>query len=256
MTFRLPDLPYTYDALEPHMSADTLKFHHDKHHKTYVDKLNAAIEDTSFEGMELEEIIQESADGQDKQALFNNAAQTWNHTFFWHCMSPEGGGRPDGQLGRAIDETFGGLDEFVDEFVSKAGSQFGSGWAWLVLDAGRLKITTTPNAELPMIKGQQALLTCDVWEHAYYLDYQNRRPDFVKTFLNNLVDWDFVAENLAMQGEGASMAGRRYQDMQHRFARSGKVQERAREAARALEDKEGEDLEEARRKAAKAGSMN
>jgi len=198
MAFRLPDLPYAYDALAPHMSADTLKFHHDKHHKGYVDKLNAAIEGTRFDGMELEEIIRESAKGQDTQGLFNNAAQTWNHTFFWHCMSPKGGGAPDGELARLIDETFGGLDAFKDEFVKAAGGRFGSGWAWLVLDGGALKITTTPNAELPMIHGQEALLTCDVWEHAYYLDYQNRRPDFVRGFLDNLVDWAFVAKSLEL----------------------------------------------------------
>ena len=198
MAFRLPDLPYAYDALAPHMSADTLKFHHDKHHKGYVDKLNAAIEGTRFDGMELEEIIRESAKGQDTQGLFNNAAQTWNHTFFWHCMSPKGGGAPDGELARLIDETFGGLDAFKDEFVKAAGGRFGSGWAWLVLDGGALKIATTPNAELPMIHGQEALLTCDVWEHAYYLDYQNRRPDFVRGFLDNLVDWAFVAKSLEL----------------------------------------------------------
>lgn len=254
MAFPLPDLPYAYDALEPHMSADTLKFHHDKHHKSYVDKLNAAIEGTKFEGMKLEEIIQEAAKGKDTQSLFNNAAQAWNHTFFWHCMSPESTGRPDGELARAIDEAFGGFDEFKQEFVAKAGGQFGSGWAWLVLDNGKLTVTSTPNAGLPMTNGQQALLTCDVWEHAYYLDYQNRRPDFVKTFLDRLVDWEFVAENFAMQGEGGSMAGRRYQDMQHRFAESGKVEKFAREAEHALEGEEGAELERARRQTASGHS--
>lgn len=208
MAFRLPDLPYAYDALEPHMSADTLKFHHDKHHKTYVDKLNAAIEGTRFEGMKLEEIIAESAKGEDAQGLFNNAAQTWNHTFFWHCMAPGGGGAPDGEVAEAIDEAFGGLDEFKEEFVAAAGAQFGSGWAWLVLDGDRLRVTTTANAGLPIIHGQRALLTCDVWEHAYYLDYQNRRPDFVKAFLDNLVDWKFVADNLAKRGGEAGEAAR------------------------------------------------
>jgi Fe-Mn family superoxide dismutase len=191
------------------MSADTLRFHHDKHHRSYVDKLNGLLEESELAGLSLDEIIEKTAGKSDNEDIFNNAAQCWNHTFFWNCMSPDGGGKPDDELARRIDDDLGGLDSFLDDFKTAAVKQFGSGWAWLVLDNEHLKITSTPNALPPMVHGQRALLTCDVWEHAYYLDYQNRRGKFVKTFLEWLVNWTFVAEQLASEGEGRSTAGRR-----------------------------------------------
>jgi len=160
MAFTLPNLPYDYDALGPHMSADTLKFHHDKHHKTYVDKLNKAIEGTPYAQLSLGEIIQKS--WRKDQEVFNNAGQHWNHSFFWNCLIPDGGGRPSGDLKRQIEKDFGDLAAFQKEFADKAAKQFGSGWAWLVLEGEKLKIVTTANAELPMLQGQQAILTCDV----------------------------------------------------------------------------------------------
>jgi len=222
MAIRLPDLPYPYDSLAPHMSAETLRFHHDKHHASYVKKLNGLVEDTELARLSLDEIIQKTADDEDATDVFNNAAQVWNHTFFWNCMSPDGGGKPDGELARQVDEDLGGVDSFKEDFKKAAVKQFGSGWAWLVLDDGRLKITTTPNAVPPTIRGQQPLLTCDVWEHAYYLDYQNERGKFVETFLESLVNWEFVAERFALQGEGSSTASRRFQEAQHDFAQSEK----------------------------------
>lgn len=201
MAFKLPELPFAYDALAPHMSKKTLEFHHDKHHKGYVDKLNAAVDGTRYAGMALEEIIRETAKNSKERGIFNNAAQHWNHAFFWNCLSPGGGGKPEGALAERIKADFGSYDDFAKAFKQAATGQFGSGWAWLVLDNGALKVTATPNAETPMIHGQHALLTCDVWEHAYYLDYQNRRPDFVETVLKELVNWKFVAERLDEQGE-------------------------------------------------------
>jgi Fe-Mn family superoxide dismutase len=196
MTFQLPALPYDRTALAPHMSAETLDFHHGKHHAAYVKNLNDLVAGTPLEGKSLEEVILESGrDLESKGKIFNNAAQVWNHTFFWNCMTPQGGGQPTGRLLDAITAAFGGLDGFKAQFKEAAVTQFGSGWAWLVLDKGQLKITKTGNADLPMRYGQTALLTCDVWEHAYYLDYQNRRPDFIETFLGHLVNWAFVAQN-------------------------------------------------------------
>jgi Fe-Mn family superoxide dismutase len=197
MPFKLPDLPFAYDALAPHMSKETLQFHHDKHHKAYVDKLNAAIEGTRYADMTLDDIIRASAKTPQDVGVFNNAAQHWNHTFFWNCLTPKGGGKPEGELAARIEADFGGYDDFAKAFKAAATGQFGSGWAWLVLDGDDLKVTATPNAELPLMHGQEALLTCDVWEHAYYLDYQNRRPDFVDTVLQKLVNWRYVAERLA-----------------------------------------------------------
>ena len=196
MAFELPPLPYDYKALEPHISANTLTFHHDKHHQAYVTNLNNLVKGTPDENKPLEQLIKESAGNADKAGIFNNAAQVWNHTFFWHCLKGQGGGKPNGDVASGIDKAFGSLDAFKDEFKKAAVGQFGSGWAWLVLDKGQLKITKTANADLPLAHGQTALLTCDVWEHAYYLDYQNRRPDFVQAFLDHLVNWDFVAKNL------------------------------------------------------------
>jgi Fe-Mn family superoxide dismutase len=197
MAFELPPLPYDKSALEPHVSAKTLEFHHGKHHQAYVTNLNNLVKDTPMASQSLEEIIKATAKDESKAGIFNNAAQVWNHTFFWHCMKPQGGGKPSGDLAAKIDQAFGGLDKFKEQFKTAAVGQFGSGWAWLVADGGQLKITKTPNAVNPMAQGQTALLTVDVWEHAYYLDYQNRRPDFVQAFMDNLINWDFVAKNLA-----------------------------------------------------------
>lgn len=196
MAFELPALPFAEDALEPYYSARTLSFHHGKHHKAYVDNLNKLIAGTDLESKPLEEIILLAAGDAAKAGMFNNAAQVWNHTFFWHCMKPGGGGKPSGDLAARIDAAFGGYEKFAEQFKAAAVGRFGSGWGWLVLEGGELKIVSTPNAETPLAKGQKALLTVDVWEHAYYLDYQNRRPDFVQAFLDHLVNWDFVAENL------------------------------------------------------------
>ena len=191
MAFELPPLPYAKDALQPVISAETFDYHHGKHHAAYVTNLNAAIANTPNEKKSLEEIIL-SADG----PLFNNAAQTWNHTFFWHCLKPKGGGKPSGDVGAAIDRDFGGFDKFREQFVQTAVKQFGSGWAWLVVEGGKLKITSTSNADLPMKHGQTALFTVDVWEHAYYIDYRNARPKFVEAVVDSVANWDFVAENL------------------------------------------------------------
>jgi Fe-Mn family superoxide dismutase len=191
MTHKLPELPYAKNALEPHMSAETLEYHYGKHHQTYVDNLNKLIAGTEFENLSLEDIIKRSSGG-----LFNNAAQVWNHTFFWNCLSPNGGGAPSGKLAEAIDKAFGSFDKFRERFTQTALTTFGSGWAWLVKNAdGSLDIVSTSNAGTPMTDGRQALLTCDVWEHAYYIDYRNARAKFLENFWN-IVNWDFVAKNL------------------------------------------------------------
>lgn len=196
MTITLPDLPYAKDALEPHIGAKTLEIHHGKHHQAYVTNLNNLIKDTPLAGKSLEEIIKASAGDAAKAGIFNNSAQVWNHTFYWHSMKPGGGGKPTGDIAKKIDADFGSYDKFVEEFKAAGATQFGSGWAWLVLEGGKLKVTKTPNADLPMVHNQTALLTMDVWEHAYYLDYQNRRPDYISTFLDKLVNWDFANKNL------------------------------------------------------------
>jgi Fe-Mn family superoxide dismutase len=196
MAFELPSLPYPKDALEPHMSARTLEFHHDKHHQAYVTNLNNLVKGTPMAEIPIEDVIRASAKDEGKTAIFNNAAQVWNHTFFWNCMTPRGGGKPSGEVAQAIEKSFGGLDKFKEEFKAACVGQFGSGWGWLVRDGAALKITKTPNAVNPMSQGQTALLTCDVWEHAYYLDFQTRRPDFVQTFLDHLVNWEHVARLL------------------------------------------------------------
>jgi Fe-Mn family superoxide dismutase len=200
MAFELPPLPYPKNALEPHMSEKTFEFHYGKHHQAYVTNLNNLVKDTPMASQSLEEIIKATAKDESKAGIFNNAAQVWNHTFFWNSMKPNGGGAPSGALTEKINAAFGSLDKFKEEFKAAAVGQFGSGWAWLVVDGGKLKITKTPNAVNPMAQGQTAVLTCDVWEHAYYLDYQNRRPDFVQTFLDKLVNWEFVASNLSKAG--------------------------------------------------------
>jgi Fe-Mn family superoxide dismutase len=197
MAHQLPALPYGLDALEPHISRSTLEFHHGKHHAAYVTNLNNLVAGTDLEGKSLDETILAVSGDASKAGVFNNAAQVWNHTFYWQGMKPGGGGAPTGALAARIDSDFGGFDAFKEQFKTAGATQFGSGWAWLVLDNGALKITKTGNADLPLAHGQKALLTMDVWEHAYYLDYQNRRPDYISTFLDKLVNWDFVAANLA-----------------------------------------------------------
>ncbi|HEV7368803.1 superoxide dismutase [Arenibaculum sp.] len=196
MALELPPLPYDRTALAPHISERTLEFHHGKHHAAYVTNGNNLIKDTPLADKPIEEIILAAAGDASKAGIFNNAAQVWNHTFFWNCMRPGGGGTPSGEVARRIDQAFGSYDKFAEAFKQAAVTQFGSGWAWLVQDGGELKIVKTANADLPLAHGQKALLTVDVWEHAYYLDYQNRRPDFVQSFLDNLVNWDFVQQNL------------------------------------------------------------
>lgn len=191
MAFELPALPYAKDALQPLMSAETFDYHYGKHHQAYVTNLNGLIANTPNEAKSLEEIILSSDGG-----LFNNAAQVWNHTFFWNSLKPKGGGKPTGDLAAAIERDFGGFDKFKETFVQTAVKQFGSGWAWLVAEGGKLKITSTANADLPMKHKQTALFTVDVWEHAYYIDYRNARPKFVEAVIDGLANWDFVAENL------------------------------------------------------------
>ena len=194
--FSLPRLPYAESALAPTISAQTIGFHYGKHHKTYVDTLNELVAGTEFADQSLEDIIKATAGNADKAQIFNNAGQVWNHNFYWHCLAPKGGGKPTGALEDKLSTDFGGFDKFKKEFAEAAVAQFGSGWAWLVSDNGTLKVVKTSNAESPLIKGQTPLLTIDVWEHAYYLDYQNKRPDYVKAVIEKLLNWNFVAENL------------------------------------------------------------
>ena len=197
MAHTLPALPYGLDALEPNISRSTLEFHHGKHHAAYVTNLNNLVAGTDLEAKSLEDTITAVAGDAGKAGVFNNAAQVWNHSFYWQCMKPGGGDRPTGALADKINADFGSFEAFVEQFKTAGATQFGSGWAWLVLDGGTLKVTKTANADLPLAHGQTALLTMDVWEHAYYLDYQNRRPDYMTTYLEKLVNWDFVAANLA-----------------------------------------------------------
>ena len=197
MAITLPQLPYADNALEPHYSAKTIGFHYGKHHKAYVDNLNKLIAGTPLDDKPVQEIVLAAAGDSSRVGMFNNSAQVWNHTFFWNCMKPGGGGKPQGALAGKIDQAFGGCEKFAEQFKAAAVGRFGSGWAWLVAEGGALKIVSTANADTPLANRQTALLTVDVWEHAYYLDYQNRRPDFVQAFLDHLVNWDFVAANLA-----------------------------------------------------------
>ncbi|MCY2962023.1 MAG: superoxide dismutase [Planctomycetota bacterium] len=194
--FVLPPLPWKDDALQPFVSAQTISFHYGKHHKAYVDNLNNLAKGKPWEKMTLEEVVKASAKDSAAQGVFNNSAQIWNHTFFWHSMRPNGGGAPTGKLLEKITADFGSFDAFKTQFADAAKTQFGSGWAWLVLEGGKLKVVKTPNAETPLTGAAKPLLTCDVWEHAYYLDYQNRRPDYVTTFLDKLANWEFAAKNL------------------------------------------------------------
>ena len=192
----LPSLPYEQSALQPVISANTLSFHYGKHHKTYVDTLNKLVTGTQFSDMPLEQIIKATADQADRTAIFNNAAQAWNHTFYWHSLKPKGGGEPPAVLERLMESSFGSVEACKKELAGAAMGQFGSGWAWLVLDGGKLKVVKTGNAHTPLTQAAKPLLTIDVWEHAYYLDYQNRRADYVNAVLDSLVNWEFAAENL------------------------------------------------------------
>jgi len=192
MTHKLPELKYAMDALQPHISKETLEFHYGKHHNAYVTNLNNLIHGIEFENMSLENIINKAPAG----GIFNNAAQVWNHSFYWNCLSPKGGGKPEGKLLDAIDKSFGSFDEFKDQFTKSAITNFGSGWTWLVQNGdGSLELLNTSNAGTALTSGKTPLLTCDVWEHAYYVDYRNARPQYVDAFWN-LVNWDFVNDNL------------------------------------------------------------
>ncbi len=191
MSFTLPPLPYAKDALVPHMSAETFDYHYGKHHQAYLNKLNELVAGKPEESKSLEELIKTT-----EGVLFNQAAQVWNHTFFWNSMKPQGGGQPKGAVAAAIERDFGGYDKWKSEFAAAATGRFGSGWAWLVQDGGKLAIVTTSNADTPLKDGKRCILTLDVWEHAYYIDYRNARPNFINAFLDHLVNWDFANENL------------------------------------------------------------
>lgn len=197
MAITLPDLPYPKGALAPHISERTLEFHYGKHHKAYVDNANKLIAGTDLENLDLEAIVKKTAGDPSKVAIFNNAAQVWNHSFYWKCMKPDGGGAPTGAVAQKIAADFGSVEKFVEELKNAGATQFGSGWAWLVLNGSKLQVTKTPNAGTPLTEGMKPLLVADVWEHAYYLDYQNRRPDYLTTFVDKLINWDFVNSCLA-----------------------------------------------------------
>jgi Fe-Mn family superoxide dismutase len=197
MAFELPALPYSKDALQPYMSAETLEFHHGKHHQAYVDALNKLVPGSALDGKSLDEIVMESAGKPDMQAIFNNAGQHWNHTNFWKWMKPDGGGAIPGEVEKRLVADFGSVDKFKEDFATNGVGQFGSGWVWLVSDGNKLSIMKTPNGDNPLAHGSHALLGCDVWEHSYYIDYRNKRADYLKAFVNNLVNWDYVAELLA-----------------------------------------------------------
>ncbi len=190
MSFSLPDLPYAYDALQPYMSAETLEYHHDKHHNTYVTTGNKLLEGSEFEGKSLEEIVKGSYGV--NQALFNNAGQHFNHLHFWNWMKPDGGGAIPGALEKKIVEDLGGVDKMKEDFIQAGVTQFGSGWAWIAVKNGKLEIMKTPNGESPLVHGAKPILGVDVWEHSYYIDYRNRRPDYLKAFIDNLVNWEYV----------------------------------------------------------------
>jgi Fe-Mn family superoxide dismutase len=197
MSITLPDLPYPKDALAPIISERTLEFHHGKHHKAYVDNANKLIAGTELENLDLETIVKKTAGDPSKVGIFNNAAQVWNHSFYWKCMKPNGGGAPSGAVSQKIAADFGSFEKFVEEIKNAGATQFGSGWAWLVLNGNKLQVTKTANAGNPLTDGMKPLLVVDVWEHAYYLDYQNRRPDYLTAFVDKLINWDFVNSCLA-----------------------------------------------------------
>ena len=203
MAFTLPDLPFDRNALDPHMSAETFEFHHGKHHKAYVDKANGLIGDTDLEGASLTEVIGAAHQRGDK-SLFNNTAQIWNHSFFWQCLAPAGSTRPSGKLRDMINADFGGEQQLLEQLSKESVNHFASGWGWLILNNGKLEVTSLHDADTPVAHGMTPLLTIDVWEHAYYIDYRNDRAKFVKSVLENIINWDFVAQNL--DGDGVSRA--------------------------------------------------
>ena len=196
MTFELPSLPYASDALAPYMSSETLDFHHGKHHQTYVTNLNNLVKDTDVQDSSLEEIVVKSSKDPSMAGIFNNAGQHWNHILFWQCMKPNGGGSMPSELESRISSDLGGIDQFKEAFIQAGITQFGSGWAWLAIDNGKLVVTKSPNASNPLVDGMKPILGCDVWEHSYYIDYRNKRPDYLKAFLDSMVNWEFVASQL------------------------------------------------------------
>ena len=196
MTFELPSLPYASDALAPYMSSETLDFHHGKHHQTYVTNLNNLVKDSDMQDSSLEEIVVKSSKDPSMAGIFNNAGQHWNHILFWQCMKPNGGGSMPSELESRITSDLGGIDQFKEAFIQAGITQFGSGWAWLAIDNGKLVVTKSPNASNPLVDGMKPILGCDVWEHSYYIDYRNKRPDYLKAFLDSMVNWEFVASQL------------------------------------------------------------
>ena len=192
--FTLPPLPFAEGALAPVISANTLGFHYGKHHKAYVDNLNNLVKGGEFEGQSLEAIIKATAGKADKAGVFNNAAQVWNHTFYWNCLKPNGGGKPSGRIAQMIDSDLGGYDKFKADFVAAGTTQFGSGWAWVSVKDGKLAISKTPNGENPLVHGAKPILGVDVWEHSYYIDYRNARPKYLEAFVDSLINWDYVLE--------------------------------------------------------------
>ena len=196
MSFELPSLPYANDALAPNMSAETLDFHHGKHHQTYVTNLNNLLKDNELQGASLEDIVVKSSKDTSMTGIFNNAGQHWNHILFWQCMKPNGGGSIPSELEARLNSDFGSVDQFKEAFIQAGTTQFGSGWAWLAIDNGKLVVTKSANASNPLVDGMKPILGCDVWEHSYYIDYRNKRPDYLKAFLDSLVNWEFVASQL------------------------------------------------------------
>ena len=196
MSFELPSLPYAYDALAPYMSSETLEFHHGKHHQTYVTNLNNLLKDHELQGASLEDIVVKSSKDTSMAGIFNNAGQHWNHILFWQCMKPNGGGSIPSELETRLNSDFGSIDQFKEAFIQAGTTQFGSGWAWLAINNGKLVVTKSANASNPLVDGMKPILGCDVWEHSYYIDYRNKRPDYLKAFLDSLVNWEFVASQL------------------------------------------------------------
>ena len=196
MSFELPSLPYANDALAPYMSAETLDFHHGKHHQTYVTNLNNLLKDNELQGTSLEDIVIKSSKDASMAGIFNNAGQHWNHILFWQCMKPNGGGSIPSELETRLNSDFGSIDQFKEAFIQAGTTQFGSGWAWLAINNGKLVVTKSANASNPLVDGMKPILGCDVWEHSYYIDYRNKRPDYLKAFLDSLVNWEFVASQL------------------------------------------------------------
>ena len=196
MAFELPSLPYANDALAPYMSSETLDFHHGKHHQTYVTNLNNLVKDSDMQDASLEDVVIKSSKDASMAGIFNNAGQHWNHILFWQCMKPNGGGAMPSELENRISSDFGSVDQFKEAFVQAGTTQFGSGWAWLAIDNGKLVVTKSANASNPLVEGMKPILGCDVWEHSYYIDYRNKRPDYLKAFLDNLVNWEFVSSQL------------------------------------------------------------